>query len=322
MPCASRASTATLKKSLRLSNSPNGSRAVTRFATCPNLIWLDVGSAAHIVAAAARQPRIERCLDAERVVVRRADEQVVGHALAAAGLARVAAVVVVVAAGDRKPGPELVLDFGREVPVGVALAVAFQHCRIPAGRVRVVLAEVVVVDGRRIRRWPRSSRGRSPARSSLSVSPSRYGSSVRRHRRRNRVQAFGEVGAELGQVPSELRLERGAAVAEQVVGDAHSRAPVLPVRDVVPRRERALAEPLVGLERARPAVGVARDACLLFRHVAVEAVPAQAEVQRHPLVERSTGPARRCRGRTWFSTSARYGVARWVIERGLPLKNV
>src|SRR5688500_10572850 len=84
--------------------------------------------------------------DAVRVVVLGTDQQVVRDALPAATLACVAAVIPVVTASDAESRAQLVLDLGREIPVGVALAVAAQDLGIPARRVRVVLTEVAVAD--------------------------------------------------------------------------------------------------------------------------------------------------------------------------------
>src|SRR5207244_13026347 len=76
-------------------------------------------------------------------VVRRAD---LAAERAAKGVPEIAAVVVVVAAGDPDVGSQLMLSLGCDVPVGVSLAVAREDGRIDLDGIRVVLAEVLIGD--------------------------------------------------------------------------------------------------------------------------------------------------------------------------------
>src|SRR5262249_47443932 len=102
--------------------------------------------AADRVATSPRQPRICWRRYAERIVVRRFHQEIVGHALPAVGLPIVATGVVIVPGVDTEAGEQLVLHLGREIPVVVAHTVAVQHGWVVYGGRWIVLAEVLVAN--------------------------------------------------------------------------------------------------------------------------------------------------------------------------------
>src|SRR5712691_7511566 len=114
---------------------------------------VDIGEIAHLVAAPTGELRILRGGDAIGRVVRGPYREVVRRAdlaaeRAAKGVPEIAAVVVVVAAGDPDVGSQLMLSLGCDVPVGVPLAVAREDGRVDLDGIRVVLAEVLIADRR------------------------------------------------------------------------------------------------------------------------------------------------------------------------------
>ena len=126
----------TLKKSLTRDSFPKFSACWITLLTRPNCAGGNVVQAAHLIAAATGQSRIGRRRDAERAEVGRCHEHVVRDQV-------IAEPVAVVARGHRDAGPQLVLDFGREVPVVAARAVSEQGI-VGIARGRRDAAEVLI----------------------------------------------------------------------------------------------------------------------------------------------------------------------------------
>ena len=112
----------------------------------PELPWLDVRHTADLIAAAAGQAWIERRGDAVGVEVRRSGEDVVRDPVLAVGVAIIAAGIPIVAARQRQPLSQLVLDLGREVPVAVSSSPPLTNRGRPADGIRVGLPEELVVE--------------------------------------------------------------------------------------------------------------------------------------------------------------------------------
>ena len=253
----------------------------------PELVRLDVVEAADLVAAASRQPRVHRRGDAVGVVVVRRHQDVVGQPdlarpeRAVARSAReVPAGVVVVPDAHRQPLAELLLHLPGHVPVVVALSPAAQDIGVPPHGIRVLLAEVRVVD-----------RAALPVGAEVPQVAIRHVVAVgvvpgpvrEEDRRVDRVVRRRHVRARLPDIAPHRELDRGPPVPEQVVGGPEARAEVPPRRHVAPGREVHGREPRVAERHARPGPRVGRPRERLRRHVAVHGVEARAEVQRQPV---------------------------------------
>src|SRR5688500_784720 len=97
---------------------------------------VEIEQRADRLTTAAGQTGVARSDDAERAVVGRGDERVVGHREVAVDATEVADI-------DADAGEQLVLDAGRELPVVTALAPADEDVRIVGGaRDRLAEAQV------------------------------------------------------------------------------------------------------------------------------------------------------------------------------------
>ena len=170
------------------------------------------------------------------------------------------------------------LDFGREIPVVVTLAVAVQHGGIVPGRVGVVLAEVLIRD-----RSALAVQGEIPQVAVRNVVPVgvRPSAARRRDGRIDRICRFSDLGPQLCGVAAQRHLERRLAIAIEVVRRADPRIEVLPVGDIADRIETALAEPRIDCWRPGPVpIRVFRVAGALRGHVAIEVVPPKSKIER------------------------------------------
>ena len=259
-----------------------------------------VVQAADLVAAAAGQPRVDRRRDAERIEVRRRHQRVVGDEEAAEPVA-------IVAAGHRHAGPQLVLHFGREVPVVAARAVADQRVVGIAGGGEVA-AEVLVRHGAALAVHARFARSQSgmkfPAWIADRVEAVVPGAGDGVDRRLDRI-----VGLGIGRSPTSTRSGRARPSARSV----RCR------RGRTPRRRADRSPSTSGtfltsakLRAATQPFGVAGTLC--GGYVAVEVVVADPVGQRQA-PEMSTDPARRSRN-PWLLALSPYGVAHCVRLTG------
>ena len=159
---------------------------------------LDVVQPADIVSAAAGKPRIDGCLDAVRIVVRRSDREVFGDPDCGV-IEVVAAIVAVIASGERQPRPELVLHFRRKIPVRIPFAPPAEHFVGPARGERVVFAEVPIRN--RITFAVHLEVAQVAIRNVISVGVSpRAGDPV--YRGRDRIVIIGDIHAGLPHIPA------------------------------------------------------------------------------------------------------------------------
>src|SRR5262249_21901057 len=157
-------------------------------------------------------------------------------------VAEVAAVVVVVPAGDADAFSQLMLGLGRDVPVVVPLAVAGENSRVDLHGVRIVLPEVLVRNRPALAVLSEVAQVAVGREVMVGVVPEASG---RRDRSRDGVRdvAGDVVSAKLGDIAPGSKLERGLAVSLQVVRDAKPGVDVFPTRDVVHGVVFPLAEP-------------------------------------------------------------------------------
>src|SRR5258706_11544050 len=126
------------------------------------------------------------------------------------------------------------LGLGRDVPVGVALAVAREDGWVDLDGIRVVLAEVLIAD-----RPALAIRGKVTqvaVRDVVAVGVAPATKAVRDGPRNRTGDVSGDVvRAELRDISAGGELQRGPAVAEQVVRHSKSWVDVLPAWPVVNR---------------------------------------------------------------------------------------
>ncbi len=263
-----------------------------------------VGHAADLVAASAGQVRIERRRHAVGIEIVRSPELVIGRG-------EVAIPVAVIARAHRHAVAQLVLDFRSEVPVRVTDAPSAQH----------------VV--RRVRRGAEPAEVRIRHRTAFAVGPAVLQIAVGHvvavgvgprardavHRRRHGVVGARDRGPRLGHVAADRHLQRGPAVAEQIVRGAEARVEVLPRRHAGHRAEVARGHP--------PGRG-RRDVVRI--DVAVEVVEPRAVVEREPTdrplileVEAHVGPGAidRAVRRRVLRDRRRHAVAERIVHVAL-----
>ena len=105
------------------------------------------------------------------------------------------------------------LDFSRDIPVGVALAIPAQDRGVDLYRVRIVLAKVLIADGPAFTVQTEVSQITVGNVIAVDIGPRSTGGRNRPGDRAGDI-ACDVVGAQLGHVPARSELERGFAVTE------------------------------------------------------------------------------------------------------------
>ena len=108
----------------------------------------DIEQPADLIPATVGQPRIDRCVNAVRIVVRRSCQEILRYELIVAAPIQLKKVrpVSIIPGGHGYPLPQLVLHFRREVPERVPLAPAVEDIRRPLCHVRIRLTERRITD--------------------------------------------------------------------------------------------------------------------------------------------------------------------------------